>query len=462
MSAAPLLQTIDLTARFGDRVLYKELNLCLDFDRVALVGRNGVGKSTLLRMLAGSLPVSEGRVFRRCSLAFVEQAVPEEGGSPGEVRRRLLEQALSKGCQMLLLDEPTQDLDEPAVEWLLRELEDWKKGLIVVSHDVRLLRRFHHFFVVSESGCRYLSGDYETLIEELEEEQDVSEKRYLQRLNQLVRSEERTLHIARRRRRKKQYGRVREMDRATPRSCLNHKRSAAQESHGRINKVREERLSEVRKWTRSGRRALAVRLPLEISLPELPEAGPTPVLQCQDLTVRGGGRVLVEGLTLSMSRERVAVVGPNGSGKTSLLSALAGRCAPHSGELVVSQEKVGVVEQGGTNWMLETSLVQYLQGRFSEDEISQALVSQRFPLALGRRPLRSLSPGERVRAALMALLMGTDGMELLVLDEPTYSLDILGQEALVKVLQEWKGGLLISSHQRQFLESLKIDRIITL
>ncbi|HIB63836.1 MAG TPA: ATP-binding cassette domain-containing protein [Phycisphaerales bacterium] len=80
LSAAPLLQTIDLTARFGDRVLYKELNLCLDFDRVALVGRNGVGKSTLLRMLAGSLPVSEGRVFRRCSLAFVEQAVPEEGG----------------------------------------------------------------------------------------------------------------------------------------------------------------------------------------------------------------------------------------------------------------------------------------------------------------------------------------------------------------------------------------------
>ena len=133
MSTAPLLQTIDLTARFGDRVLYKELNLCLDFDRVALVGRNGVGKSTLLRMLAGSLPVSEGRVFRRCSLAFVEQAVPEEGGSPGEVRRRLLEQALSKGCQMLFLDEPTQDLDEPAVEWLLRELEDWKKGLIVVS-----------------------------------------------------------------------------------------------------------------------------------------------------------------------------------------------------------------------------------------------------------------------------------------------------------------------------------------
>ena len=77
------------------------------------------------------------------------------------------------------------------------------------------------------------------------------------------------------------------------------------------------------------------------------------------------------------------MVGPNGSGKTSLLSALAGRYAPHSGELVVSQEKVGVVEQGGTNWMLETSLVQYLQGRFSEDEISQALVSQRFPLALG-------------------------------------------------------------------------------
>ena len=112
--------------------------------------------------------------------------------------------------------------------------------------------------------------------------------------------------------------------------------------------------------------------------------------------------------------------------------------------------------------MLETSLVQYLQGRFSEDEISQALVSQRFPLALGRRPLRSLSPGERVRAALMALLMGTDGMELLVLDEPTYSLDILGQEALVKVLQEWKGGLLISSHQRHFLEALKVDRIISL
>src|SRR6478609_1732589 len=152
----------------GGRPLFDGLDLRIEREHVALVGRNGVGKSTLLAVLAGIAEADAGRVIARGQRHFMAQA--EESTEPrslGELRRKALGQARDSGAEILLLDEPSEHLDARAVTWLRSWLGSWRGGLILASHDRRLLADFRHFFVVSESGCRYFCGTLTELDAEL-------------------------------------------------------------------------------------------------------------------------------------------------------------------------------------------------------------------------------------------------------------------------------------------------------
>jgi len=444
------------------RHLFDGLNLRIDGEHVALVGRNGVGKSTLLSVIAGDTEPHSGQVKTRSKPYFLPQT--EARARPlslGERRRQALLEARRSEAEILLLDEPSEHLDEPTVSWLVDWLGNWPGCVIVASHDRRILQRFRHFFIVSESGCRYFHGTLAELDTELEREHDASEWRYVQNLHRLATHEAHTLHVARRKARKKRHGRCSELDRATPRILLNAKRSQAQVSHGRLAKLREARLASLRQWTQSTRRALKVSLPLELALPELPDcAADTMVLH--DVSARTSVRQLFSSIELQLGRSRVAVVGPNGSGKTTLIEIALGKRVPDSGSARCDPSKIGVIEQGGANWLLEESLLDALRNRgFSEGDAARRLLAHRFPLALGERPLHSLSPGERARAALISLFSSPQ-VELLVLDEPTFGLDLLGQRAVTEALRRWPGGLLVTSHDRDFLAALGANRVIQL
>jgi ATPase subunit of ABC transporter with duplicated ATPase domains len=444
--------------------LFDRLDLRIDREHVALVGRNGVGKSTLLAVLAGIAEPDTGRVIARGQRHFIAQA--DERSQPlshGELRRAALHNARDSGAQILLLDEPSEHLDEGAVAWLRAWLNAWHGCLIVATHDRRLLKDFRHFFVVSESGCRYFFGTLAELDAALLREHRESEQRYVQNLNRLATEELHTLHVARRKARKKRRGRTNELDRANPKILLNQKRDHAQVSHGRLAKLREARLASLRDWTQSTRRALNVSLSLELPVPTLPAEPDPDLLILRVVTARIGARRLFEALDLRLGRERVAVVGPNGAGKTSLLELMLGQRAAQAGSAERKLSKIGSIEQGGANWLLDESLLAQLETFGSSPESSaQLLVAHQFPLALGQRPLRSLSPGERARAALICLFARTPAVELLILDEPTFSLDLLGQRALAQALRAWPGGLVVASHDREFLMEIGIERTIQL
>jgi ATPase subunit of ABC transporter with duplicated ATPase domains len=446
------------------RALFEGLNLAIDNEHVALVGRNGVGKSTLLALLAGWTSPASGRVEVRRSLHFVAQADElTEPLSRGELRQRALAAARSSGAEILLLDEPTLHLDDAAVAWLRAWLTAWPGPVIVASHDRRLLADFRHFFVLSEAGGQYFGGSLDSLDAHLEREHQAQEQRYLRNLHRLAEQEAHTDQVARRKARKKRSGRCRELDRATPRIRLNQKRADAQVSHGRLAKLREARLIALRGWTQATRRALNVSLSLELPLPELPPDSGQAVVSLEGVAQRCAERTLFDALDLRLGRERVAVVGPNGAGKTTLLEIMLGQRRPQRGTVRSNLAKIGWIEQGGRNWLLAESLRSHLSGLgISSDDSAQLLIAHRFPLALAERPLRSLSPGERARAALIALFARTPTVELLVLDEPTFSLDLVGQRALTRALRQWPGGLVVASHDREFLAELAMERTITL
>lgn len=448
----------------GGRPLFDDLNVSLSRERVALVGRNGVGKSTLLQALAGTVDLHRGRIHARGGVHFVPQLLAAKdvtAGSHGELRRRALAAAFASGATIVLLDEPTDDLDDEGVRWLRETLRTWTGCLVVATHDRRLLEDFRHFFVASESGCRYFDGTLDALDADLEREHIAAEQRYARDLSRLGAREAHTLLVGRRRDRKKRSGRCRELDRCTPTIRVNAKRGKAQVTHARLARLREARLDAVRDWTKSARRALGVHLSIELPMPSLsPE--PIEVMSLRDVSVQIGERLLFGPLSLRLTRERVAIVGANGAGKSTLLDVMLGRRAPSSGHAHRDVARIGSIAQGASDWMLEESLAGYLEGHVGRDEVPTTLVAHKFPLALAERPLRSLSAGERTRAALIALFRRAPAVELIVLDEPTNGLDLLGQRALTLALQRWPGGLVVASHDRPFLDALRVERTIAI
>lgn len=462
MNALLSVRNLDLETP-GGRPLVRGLTLQLaPRDRVALVGRNGVGKSTLLRVLAGDTSPERGRVW--CSgrrILVPQRGAQVEGKSPGEVQREALQAAFSAQPQLLLLDEPTHDLDASGIRWLRSALARWDAGLLVVSHDRRLLREFENFFVVAESGCHHVCGSFDDLQDTLRIQAEREQAQYVRNLNALVAREHNHERTRRRRQRKANRGRIWELGRCTPRSVLNGKRSYAQESQGKRAQVQQARLDSARAWAKASRRALRVELPLEATLPALPSpAGPVATLD--EVELRIDGRVILRNRSLSVTRERIAIVGPNGSGKTTLVRALIGELSPARGRAWCNPGRLAYIAQNATNWCLDESVLSILGTSASFDEAASILQAHRFPLALATRPLRELSPGERLRAALLAVLQRPLPPELLVLDEPTDHLDFGGLASLEALLRAWPGGLVVVSHDASFLEAVGIGHYVEL
>jgi ATPase subunit of ABC transporter with duplicated ATPase domains len=474
VNRAALLEADALTVDApGGRTLVRELCLRLGRERVAVVGRNGAGKSTLLEVLAGRLEATRGRIVCRGRRLLVPQQLPVEvatgdrpTASPGARRRALLQAALDERPDLLLLDEPTSDLDAAGTRWLIQQLARWRDGLVVVSHDRQLLRTFTQFFIVAESGCRYVEGTFGELLADLAREHEDSERAHRGEMNRLLAREEHNARVRRRRQRKKNVGRIRELERCPARIKLNDKRSYKQESQGKRAVLQKDRIGDARDAARASRRALPVALSLELVLPRLAESAATPpVIRCDSITARVGERTLFSALSLELARERVAVCGANGSGKTTLLEIALGLRAPAAGRCRCESSRLGYIAQNADNWRVEESLAELVAMRrpmASPEAVASVLRAHRFPLALACRPLASLSPGERLRAALIALTRREPAPELLVLDEPTQHLDFAGIAALEAVLSGWPGGLLIVSHDEELLGTIGVSRRIDL
>ena len=182
------------------------------------------------------------------------------------------------------------------------------------------------------------------------------------------------------------------------------------------------------------------------------------VLDIEALSARYGHVEALAGVSLFVGEgELVAVLGPNGAGKSSLLDVICGIRVASAGDVSVDGE-VGAIAQGATDWQRGESLVEIIlrdDPRLTAERAAEIVVAHSFPLGLALRPLASLSAGERTRAALIALIH--QAPRLLILDEPTYSLDFVGAAALADALARWPGGLVVASHDRGFLDDAGIS-----
>ncbi len=450
-----LVDLQDVSVTMADRTLFGDLSVTLSTgDRVGVVGINGTGKSTLLRVLAGRFEPDSGvvRRGRGVRVGFLEQApvLPPgtvgdavgpgweaaaaldrlgmapfvdrdvAGLSGGQAKRVALARVLAHPADLLILDEPTNHLDLGAVAWLEEWLAGYPGGLVLVSHDRYLLDRVTTRMLELDRGASFLhEGGYASYLEAAAEREEQAAAAEGRRRN-LARTELAWLRRGAKARSRK------------PRARITAARALV-----------------------DGRAAEAARpgdLELDVTMSRLGEK----VIECAGVGVSyDGGDPVLSGVDLVLGPgDRLGVVGANGAGKSTLLDVLAGRRPPTTGTVEVGPTVVvGYYDQHGAELDRGARVQEVVAGPLrTPGSLADVALMKRFWFT-GNLPytrVADLSGGERRRLQLLAVLARRPNV--LLLDEPTNDLDLDTLRILEDVLDDWPGTLVVVSHDRAFLD----------
>ncbi|MDJ0859415.1 MAG: ATP-binding cassette domain-containing protein [Dinoroseobacter sp.] len=476
MAHPPLLQLSGIRLGFGGDPVFEDLDLVIQpGDRVALVGRNGSGKSTLMKVMAGLVEADEGQrtTAPSTSVGYMQQE-PDLSGFPtlgdfaasdlppedawriemaaeglklkpdtstekasgGERRRAALVKLLAEAPELMLLDEPTNHLDIEAIGWLEAHLTDAQAAYVLISHDRTFLSKLTRATLWIDRGAvrRQDRGfaEFEAWRDKVWEEEDVARHK----LDRKIKAEARWAVEGISARRKRNMGRVRAL--------------------GELRKNREEMI----------RRPDTAAMTLDAGT----QSGKR-VIEAKGISKSFDDRIILKPFDLRVLRgDRVAFVGPNGVGKTTVLKMLTGELAPDTGTVTHGTNlELAVFDQNRAQLDPDLSLWDSLTGdpsmrvsgradqvmvRGTPRHVVGYLKDFLFNENQARSPVRSLSGGESARL-LLARIMARES-NLLVLDEPTNDLDIETLDLLQEVLSDYPGTVLLVSHDRDF-----IDRVAT-
>ncbi|MEP1963953.1 ABC-F family ATP-binding cassette domain-containing protein [Tateyamaria sp.] len=479
MARVPLLQLSDISLTFGGDPVFDGLSLVVQpGDRVALVGRNGSGKSTLMKVMANLVEADTGEVVAGpgVSVGYMEQdpdmagfatlgdfamhgldasdlykverageglkfdpARPVSTASGGERRRAALARLMALAPDLMLLDEPTNHLDIEAIGWLESELKSTRAGFVLISHDRAFLRELARATLWIDRGMvrRQEKGfdAFEAWRDTTWDEEDMQRHK----LNRKIKAEARWAVEGISARRKRNQGRVRA-----------------------LQELRAERSAQI---TRQGTAAMAFE--------QGPKSG-RKVIEVKDVAKSFGDKLIVEPFSLTIQRgDRIAFVGPNGVGKTTLLNILVGREAPDSGtvtlgtnlEIALFDQTRAQLDPDMTLWdsltgdpdMRVSGKADQVMVRGMPKHVVGYLKEFLFDEAQARAPIRSLSGGEKARL-LLAKIMAKPS-NLLVLDEPTNDLDVETLDLLQDLIDQYDGTVMLVSHDRDFLDRVTVTTI---
>jgi ATP-binding cassette subfamily F protein uup len=480
-----LISLQNVSMRFGGPAVLDGINLRISRgERICLLGRNGEGKSTLMKLISGELSPDAGEILRQTGLrvGYLPQDIPAalegtvfeavsepsdrataqtpgtaEGAwrqqhlaermieqlgldatarceqlSGGLVRRLLLARALAGEPDLLVLDEPTNHLDIATIDWLETSLLRWSGALLFVTHDRMLLRKLATRIVELDRGrLSDWSCDYDTFLERKQAMLDAEAASWTQFDKQLA-QEEAWVRGGIRARRTRNEGRVRALQR------LREIRQARRQQTGMAR-------MQIQEAERSGKL----------------------VIEAQDVSFGYGDQPLIQNLSTTILRgDRVGILGPNGSGKTTLLRLLLKELEPQQGRVRLGTRlDIAYFDQ----------LREQLQGDSTvQDNVADGadtvvvdgksrhvlsyLQDFLFTPERARSPVRILSGGERNRLLLARLFAKPSN--LLILDEPTNDLDAETLELLEELLLEYRGTVLLVSHDRALLDNVVTSTLV--
>lgn len=465
---AAILSAEHITKAYTLKKLLTDVTIYIgEHDRIGVVGINGTGKSTLLKILAGLEEPDSGTVMRKNGLRVsflpqmpdysvertaVEQVLfdaPKDVGAPdeyeaktllsqfgisdfdadvrtlsgGQKKRVALAAALIRPVDLLLLDEPTNHIDAQTIALLEEKLSKYRGALMMVTHDRYFLDRVCNRIAEISGGELYLhDGNFSYYLEQKAARLDM-ENAAARKRSSILRRELEWIRRGAQARSTKQKARIQRFE----------------EMSAIAGPQEEQKLALGSTGSRLGRR----------------------IIECENVGKSMGGKRLLRDFTYTILRdERMAVVGENGCGKTTFLRMLAGQLAPDEGTINIGETvKIGFFTQEFPKVDPHMRLIDFMRdiaeyvetpdGRFSA---SQMLEQFLFPSDVQYTPVERLSGGEKRRLYLASLLMASPNV--LLLDEPTNDLDIATLEILEDYLATFKGAVIVVSHDRYFLDRI--------
>lgn len=506
--------------------LFTNLDLSFGPERIGVVGRNGVGKSTLLHLITGQLRPTAGQVRLSGSVAMMQQqaishpddtiadlfglrreitllARAEAGQAsaedlmeadwtiPARIEAALLRCGLAQPPQcrldrlsggqrtraalaalifaepeFLLLDEPTNNLDAAGRRAVIDLVQGWTHGAIIVSHDRALLEKMDAILDLTTLGVTRYGGNYSAFRRIRDAELTTAQ-------NDLARAEQTRAEVDRRARqaaerkaRKDSAGQKAGARGDQPRIVMDAAKERAEGSAAAGSRLRQARRADADTALSAARARIEIVQPLQMDIPTtgLP---PGKRVLCLD-HVTGGhdpDQPVIRDLSLTLTGpERVIIAGPNGSGKTTLINLITGQLMPQRGTVRLTAPFALLDQSVGLLDPAQSLHDNFRRlNRSADTRMAHAALARfRFRAQDALRAAGWLSSGERLRAGLACALGGAPTPMLLILDEPTNHLDLDGLTALESALAAYDGAVLAVSHDEAFLDALAPDRIITL
>ncbi|WP_069812577.1 ABC-F family ATP-binding cassette domain-containing protein [Streptomyces sp. TP-A0874] len=388
--------------------------------------------------------------------------------SGGQVVSLGLVAQLLKRPEVLLLDEPTNNLDLDARHRLYDVLEDWNGCLLLVSHNRALLDRMEQIAELDRAELRLYGVGFTAYEDAVRAEQEAAEKD-LRNAEQELKREKRELQQARERAERRANNAARNLKNAgLPRIVTGNRKRGAQESAGRAGHTHSSRVGEAKARLEEAGRALRDEQRITVDLPDTDVPAGRTLFLGERMQVRLGERTLFagEGVDLTIrGPERIALTGPNGAGKSTLLRLVNGDLPADHGETRRAGGRIAYLSQRLALPDLDRSVAENFAASASgrpEAERMNLLARFLFRGPRAHLPARTLSGGERLRAALLCALCAEPAPQLLLLDEPTNNLDLMSVGQLESALSAYRGALLVVSHDERFLTRIGVDRWLRL
>lgn len=522
---------IDYTFDHG-HWLFRNLSFSLGTEKTGLVGKNGSGKTILLKIITNQLQPTAGSIDIHGTIAFIpqdfsfalEQTIAQALGvsekldalqrlelgagtendfelmqnhwdiqehiekalasvqlieslnlnktvgtlSGGQITRLFIARLLLQNPDYLILDEPTNNLDEESRTALYQFIASCKKGMLIVSHDRTLLNLMDQIAELSSCSITWYGGNYDFYHNQKRIQKETTEKQLNDAQKLIKKTKAQIQESNLKHQKREQKGLKERAKKSQSKTVLGSRKERSEQTKGTLATNSFNQLKMAQEKLQEAREQIEIHDTLHIDLPSTSVPAGKVMVSIDNLVFSYPEIIkpILNNITISVvGPERIAFIGPNGSGKTTLLKLISGTLQPTSGSVRHGTKHIFYLDQHVQLLDSEKSVLENFNDyapHMSQGECRNKLGQFLFKEDNAMKLVRYLSGGEKMRAGLACILAAEHPPQLLLLDEPTNHMDLESIEVIEKALRNYKGTLIVISHDKVFLEHIGIDREINL